>query len=75
MTFKFYHKFNDTVLCAIADELATGHIYLEDSTMYCKEHLAECGVMTKCQPGPGVREDIEFGWEIAYQIGKLDIGQ
>jgi DUF1009 family protein len=39
-------KRNDTVLCAIADELASGGIILEDSTMHCKEHMATEGVMT-----------------------------
>ena len=68
-------KRNDTVLCAIADELASGNIYLEDSTMYCKEHIASEGVMTKCQPGPAVQGDIEFGWEIVKKLGELDIGQ
>lgn len=68
-------KRNDTVLCAIADELATGQIYLEDSTMYCKEHLADEGVMTRCQPAPSVAGDIEFGWEIVKKLGALDIGQ
>ena len=68
-------KRNDTVLCAIADELATGQIYLEDSTMYCKEHLADEGVMTKCQPAASVRDDIDFGWEIVKKLGELDIGQ
>ena len=68
-------KRNDTVLGAIADELACGQIYLEDSTMYCKEHLADEGVMTRCQPGPSVAGDIEFGWEIVKKLGALDIGQ
>ncbi len=68
-------KRNDTVLCAIADELATGRIFLEDSTMYCKEHLAGGGVMTKCRPGPSVQGDIDFGWPIVKKLGALDIGQ
>jgi hypothetical protein len=68
-------KRNDTVLCAIADELATGEIFLEDSTMYCKEHLAGAGAMTKCRPGPSVQGDIDFGWPIVKKLGDLDIGQ
>jgi len=68
-------KRNDTVLCAIADELASGGIILEDSTMHCKEHMATEGVMTQCQPPASVWEDIKFGWEIVKQCGQLDIGQ
>jgi hypothetical protein len=68
-------KQNDTVLCAIADELASGQIYLEDSTMYCKDHLATQGVMTKTQPPAAIVDDIEFGWNIVKKMGELDIGQ
>ena len=68
-------KRNDSVLRAIADELASGEIYLENSIMYCKDHLATEGVMTRCQPGPSVKADIEFGWEIVQKLGELDIGQ
>ncbi len=68
-------KRNDSVLRAIADELASGQIYLENSIMYCKDHLATEGVMGDCQPGPFVKTDIEFGWEIVSKLGELDIGQ
>lgn len=68
-------KRNDTLLRALADELASGEIYLESSIMYCKEHLATEGLMTTCGPGPFVKADIEFGWEIVSKLGELDIGQ
>ena len=68
-------KRDDKLLGALADELASGGIILEDSTMYCKEYLADKGVMTKIQPGPSVKEDIEFGWKIVKKLGELDIGQ
>ena len=68
-------KQNDTVLRAVADELASGGIVLENSTMYCREHLATAGVMTENQPSRPVEGDIEFGWEIAKKLGELDIGQ
>jgi len=68
-------KRNDTLLGALADELASGGIILEDSTMYCKEHMATRGVMTKTEPSASVRADVEFGWEIAKKLGELDIGQ
>jgi len=68
-------KLTDSVLCAIADELASGGIVLENSTMYCKEHLATAGAMTEVQPRPPVESDIEFGWQIVKKLGELDIGQ
>jgi len=68
-------KRNDTLLGALADELATGGIILEDSTKYCKENLAKEGVLTRTQPSSQTMRDIEFGWEIVKQMGNLDIGQ
>jgi hypothetical protein len=69
------NKQNDTLLSALADELASGKIVLENSTMYCSEHIATRGVMTKHQPSASINDDIEFAWPIAKQCGELDIGQ
>ena len=68
-------KQNDTLLSAIADELADSGIILENSTMYCAEHMASKGQMTKKNPAPTVENDIEFGWQIVKKLGELDIGQ
>ena len=68
-------KRNDTLLAALADELASGGIILVDSTQYCREHLAREGVMTRREPSEAVRRDIAFGWEIVKRMGDLDIGQ
>jgi len=69
------NKLTDSVLCAIADELATGGIILENSMTYCKEHLATAGVMTQAQLRQSVKDDIKFGWQIVKKLGELDIGQ
>jgi UDP-2,3-diacylglucosamine hydrolase len=69
------NKQNDTLLNALAEELVSGGIMLENSTMYCKEHLAMTGAMTKTQPSQSVEGDIEFGWQIAKKLGELSIGQ
>ncbi len=65
----------DSFLCAVADELSSGGIILENSIMYCKEHLATAGVMTGTQVRASVEGDIEFGWQIVKKLGELDIGQ
>ena len=75
MRMKDKDRRNDTLLCALADELAAGGVILEDSTMYCTEHLATQGIMTAAQPASYVKADIEFGWQIVKQLGQLDIGQ
>lgn len=68
-------KRNDSVLNAIAEEFASAGIILENSIMYCKEHLADEGVMTRTQPSAQVWADIQFGWPMVLEIGRLDIGQ
>lgn len=74
-TLRAKNKQNDTLLNALADELADSGIILEDSTMYCKEHMASAGLMTKQKPGLSAEGDIEFGWQIVKKLGELDIGQ
>ena len=69
------NKQNETLLSALADELASGGIILEDSTKYCKEHLATQGPMTGGKPGASVVSDIEFGWPIVKKMAQMDIGQ
>jgi hypothetical protein len=73
--FRIADKRNDTVLRALADEFARHGILMEDCTKYCQEHLAPEGVLTRGQPTAGQRKDIEFGWPIAKELGRLDIGQ
>lgn len=68
-------KQNDTLLTAIANELASGGIILEDSTMYCKDQLATAGTITKILPPASIESDIDFGWPIVKQCSSLDIGQ
>ena len=66
---------DDTILTAVADELATEGIILMDSTAYLSEMLAEKGCMTERTPTDAQNDDITFGWEIAKEMGRLDIGQ
>jgi len=69
------NKQTDLLLSAVADELASGGIKLENSTMYCKEHMASAGVMGGKHPRSSIQGDIDFGWGIVKKLGELDIGQ
>ncbi|MCD4824230.1 MAG: UDP-2,3-diacylglucosamine diphosphatase LpxI [Phycisphaerae bacterium] len=68
-------KRDNAVLLAVADELAMEGIELMSSVEYCKEHLAEAGLMTRTPLPRGVEADVEFGWRIAQASADLDIGQ
>jgi DUF1009 family protein len=69
------NKQNETLLSALADELASGGIILQDTTQYCKEYLAMEGPMTGHKPSGAVAGDIEFGWPIVKKMAEMDIGQ
>lgn len=66
---------NDTILRATADVMQRKGVTLTSSVRYCREHLAAPGVLTRRQPTPDQLGDIEFGWAIAKEMGRLDIGQ
>lgn len=68
-------KRNDTLLRATADEMQRRGVTLTNSVEYCPEHMATEGVMTRIQPSPAQLRDAEFGWHIAKEMGRLDIGQ
>lgn len=73
--FELRDKRNDTVLGAVADVLQSKGITIENSVQYCPEAMAPEGVLTGTEPTPEQAKDIEFGWRITKELGRLDIGQ
>ena len=66
---------NDSLLRTMADMMAERGIHLEPCVKYCMDAMAPEGVLTKCRPSPAQLRDLDFGWPIAKEIGRLDIGQ
>ena len=73
--FQLPDKRNDTVLGAVADVLQSKDITLENAVQYCTDALAPEGLLSGPSPTPQQSKDIEFGWRMAKEIGRLDIGQ
>lgn len=73
--FEVADRRNDTILRATADRLQREGITLTESVRYCREHLPAAGVLTRNGPSRALQQDIEFGWQIAKEMGRLDIGQ
>ncbi len=69
----FFH--DDGILSAVAHELSKEGIEIISSTYYLPELVAPEGCLTKRRPTRQEKEDIRFGWNMAKEIGKLDIGQ
>ncbi len=72
---RMIHKKDDFLLRAVAEELESEGITVRESTLYLDNLLPKPGVLTKRKPSKDEQQDIEFGWHIAKEIGKLDIGQ
>lgn len=66
---------DDAILRAIASELEKEGIEVLESTLYLKHLLFPTGVVGKKKPSADQIEDIRFGFAIAREIGRLDIGQ
>jgi len=66
---------DDGILRAVANELAKEGIEIVSSTHYLPELLAPSGCLTRKKPGKAEKTDISFGWEVAKDLGRLDVGQ
>ena len=69
------YKKDDALLRAVAEELESEGITVRESTLYLDTLLALPGVLTKRKPTRDESKDISFGWQMAKEIGRLDIGQ
>ncbi|NOQ96449.1 MAG: UDP-2,3-diacylglucosamine diphosphatase LpxI [Desulfobacterales bacterium] len=65
---------DDDILRTVARELEKEGITVVSSTTYLPELLAPCGCLTRRKPRKEEVEDIEFGWMVAKELGRLDIG-
>jgi len=66
---------DDVLLRAVSEEIEKRGITIHPSTLFLADLLSPAGCLTKRKPNKKETQDIEFGWEIAKEIGKLDIGQ
>ena len=68
-------KKDDSILRAVAEELESDGIVVRESTLFLDNLLAPAGVLTKRKPSKDELKDIAYGWQLAKEIGRLDIGQ
>ncbi|MBM4132448.1 MAG: LpxI family protein [Nitrospira sp.] len=69
------HWKDDDILREFAAELEREGIHIRESTFGLTGVLMEEGVQTSRQPSEKEWEDIRYGWDVAREIGLLDIGQ
>ncbi len=66
---------DDTLMLAFVRELAAEGIGVLDQTQFLKPLMPSPGILTKRKPTEAEAADMEFGFQMAKQIGGLDIGQ
>lgn len=66
---------DDTLLLAIVNAFADEGITIRPATDYAPELLVKFGQLTRLGPSRAQQKDIEFGWRLAKEMGRLDVGQ
>jgi hypothetical protein len=75
LLFSLKDKKDDSILLAITKELEEEGIHLLDITRFSRSIITPDGILTKNKPTDDEWKDVQFGWKIAKEIGRLDIGQ
>ncbi len=75
MLLKLKRRNTDSLIGAIASELASEGIDLIDSTFFLQDYLPQAGTLTRRKPTAAERADIDYGLEVAREITRLDLGQ
>ncbi len=66
---------DDTLLGVLTNAFAAQGIVFQPATDFAPELLVKPGQIAGRPPTSAQQTDIEFGWEVAKQMGQLDIGQ
>lgn len=66
---------DDSLLGAIAAAFDARGVTICPATDFAPELLAEEGLLAGGSLGPRLRADVAFGWRLAKELGRLDIGQ
>ena len=68
-------KKDDSILLAVIAEFERDGMMFDSALDYCPELLVNEGVLTRRKPTAAERGDIAFGWRLAKEMGRLDVGQ
>ena len=75
MLLKLPRRNTNSLIGAVAAELASEGIDLIDSTYFLQDHLPVPGNLTNRKPNTAERADVDYGLEIAREMARLDLGQ
>ena len=66
---------DDTMLTIVTELFDSGGVKMVPATDFAPELLAHEGVFTELQPTPDQMKDVRFAWNLAKEMGRLDVGQ
>jgi DUF1009 family protein len=66
---------DDTLLGAVVSAFADAGIIFAPATDFVPELLVKSGILGRIRPTASQWTDIEYGWQIAKEMGRMDIGQ
>ncbi len=75
MLLRLPRRNTNSLIGAVAAELASEGIDLIDSTYFLQDYLPSPGNLTNRKPNAAERADVEYGLEIAREMSRLDLGQ
>lgn len=68
-------KRDDSILLSVIAEFERDGMTFASALDYCPELLVNEGILTRRPPTASEQKDIEFGWRLAKEMGRLDVGQ
>ena len=66
---------DDSLLLSVIAEFERDGMTFASALDFCPELLVKEGILTRRAPTASERKDIEFGWALAREMGRLDVGQ
>ncbi len=66
---------DDSILLSLIAEFNRDGMTFASALDFCPELLVKQGILTRRTPSQAEQKDIEFGWALAKEMGRLDIGQ
>ena len=65
----------DSLIGAVARVLEEEGIHLVESTVFLEPLLPQPGVLTRRPPTSEEQQDLDYGYRLARELGRLDVGQ
>jgi DUF1009 family protein len=66
---------DDSLLLGLINEFAQDGLHFASALDFCPELLVQSGTLTRRALTSREEADVAFGWELAKEMGRLDIGQ